>query len=273
MAFDASGESGFQDWVGDVPHFPQSQAREAEAKKKLVVALDKPTVDEARKLIKRLAGNAGVFKIGLELVMSEGGLKLARDLRADGHEVFLDMKLLDIGNTIKKAVANVARSKFNFLTVHGKNRKALDAAVAGRLQALDDGAPDTLKLLAVTVLTDQSQDDLLEEGLAGWSPLDLAVHRAKMADAAGFDGVIASGREAEAIRAATRKGFIIKVPGVRPVGYAAEGQTRSVTPAEAIKAGADYVVVGRPIYNAEHPADVAKQIIDEIAQALADNRF
>lgn len=231
---------------------------------RLVVALDTPTAHDARNLITDLGDKVGVYKIGLELVMSGEGLELAHELRNQGKEVFLDMKLLDIGNTVEKAVANVARAGFHFLTVHGKNRKVLDAAMAGRRRVQQD-ATHTLRLLAVTVLTDQNDADLLQEGIASGS-LELAVKRAKMADDAGFDGVIASGHEADAIRRATRDGFIIKVPGIRPALSEIGDQTRTMTPAQAMRAGATYIVVGRPIYNAPNPADAAQQIIDEIAQ-------
>ena len=264
MAFDGLGDSGFQlsesdvasrDWLKPV----------LKPKDRLVVALDTATADDARKLIQNLGDKVGVYKIGLELVMSGEGLDLAHQLKEQNKEVFLDMKLLDIGNTVEKAVANVARAGFHFLTVHGKNSKVLDAAMAGRRQVQPDES-HTLKLLAVTVLTDQDGLDLEQEGIMA-SSLELAVKRAKMAEDAGFDGVIASGHEAAAIRNATRNGFIIKVPGIRPAGSEVGDQTRIMTPAQAMKAGATYIVVGRPIYQAPNPAVAAQRIIDEIAQA------
>lgn len=268
MALEVLNDSGFQTWDSDVSPITHSQSRELRAKSMLVVALDTPTVDDARRLIGDLENNVGVFKIGLELAMSEGGLTLARELRNRGRKVFLDMKLLDIGNTVEKAVANVARSGFHFLTVHGKNPKVLSAAVAGRRRALDEGAADTLKLLAVTVLTDQDQADLRDEGISNYSPLDLVVHRAKMAETAGFDGVIASGHEAKAIASATREGFIIKVPGIRPASSKLNDQKRTMTPGDAIREGATYIVVGRPIYDAPDPRAAAQSILKEIEEAL-----
>lgn len=263
MAFDALSDSRFQNWESEVPFQPRSPLSEKAAKDKLVVALDTPTVEKARDLCDALRDSAGVFKVGLELVMSKKGLAFARDLIEEGHKVFLDMKLLDIGNTVEKAVSNVAGSRFQFLTVHATNRKTLRAAVAGRENQPIKG----LKLLAVTVLTNFDENDLREEGVVGQTALELAVHRAKMAEEEGFDGVIASGHEARAIRQVTNPNFIIKVPGIRPAGSEIGDQTRTMTPAQAIEAGATYIVVGRPIYQAQDPAAVAKQIIREIASA------
>lgn len=268
MAFDAPSESGFQSWVGEVFSQTPSHLSEQEAKAKLVVALDTPTVSEARNLCDKLRDSAGVFKVGLELVMSKGGLAFARDLIDEDHQVFLDMKLLDIGNTVERAVANVASSGFQFLTVHATNRKTLRAAVAGR----NSQKKQDLKLLAVTVLTSFDENDLREEGVFGRTPLELAVHRAKMAEEEGFDGVIASGHEAKAIGQITNRNFIIKVPGIRPAGSEIGDQTRTMTPAQAIESGATYIVVGRPIYKAHDPAAVARQIVREMCTADVSNR-
>jgi len=264
MTFDGLSDSGFQPLESDVAARGWVKPS-LEPKDRLVVALDTPTADDARNLIRELGDNVGVYKIGLELVMSGGGLDLADELRNQNKEVFLDMKLLDIGNTVEKAVANVARAGFHFLTVHGKNRKILDPAMAGRRRVQRDGS-HTLKLLAVTVLTDQNSFDIHQEGIES-NLLELAVKRAQMAHEAGFDGVIASGHEADAIRKATRTGFIIKVPGIRPARSEIGDQTRTMTPAQAMEAGATYIVVGRPIYQSQNPALAAQQIIDEIAQA------
>lgn len=266
MALDGVLDRGFRVSESAVTTPSRLRSSKLSAKDRLVVALDKPTVREAEVLVEELAGAVGVYKIGLQLVMSVGGLKFARDLRKhQNQQVFLDMKLLDIGNTIEKSVANVADSGFQFLTVHGKNRKALRAAVTGRRSIQADHVRDRLKLLAVTVLTDQSETDLREEGL-NKSAIELAVERAKMAEEEGFDGVIASGEEARAIREATGPNFIIKVPGVRLPGSDPKDQTRAVTPEAAMKAGATYIVVGRPIYESHDPAVVANRFIEEIAK-------
>ncbi|MEZ5776659.1 MAG: orotidine-5'-phosphate decarboxylase, partial [Hyphomicrobiaceae bacterium] len=198
-------------------------------------------------------------KIGLELALG-GGLELARDLAATGQPVFLDMKLLDIPNTVEKAVANAARTGVGFLTVHGLDRKTLAAAVRGRGES-------GLKLLAVTVMTSIEPGDLAEQGIAR-SPAELAVHRARLAEEAGLDGVIASAEEASAIRTGARPDFLIVTPGIRPAGSARQDQSRVMTPAEAIRAGADYLVVGRPISEAGDPAAAADAIAADIAAGL-----
>ena len=227
-------------------------------KYRLFVALDVPTVDAARRLVEALGGSVTHYKIGLELLFG-GGLEFAAGLKANGKSVFLDMKLLDIGNTVEKATANAARTGVDYLTVHGHDRKTLDAAVRGR------GA-SKLRLLAVTVLTSLDQADLREQGVA-LSPADLVVHRAKLAKAAGFDGVIASGQEAALVRAAAGPDFLIVTPGIRPAGAETGDQARAVTPLIAMRAGATHLVVGRPITGAADPKAAAAAIIDEIRAA------
>lgn len=220
---------------------------------RLFVALDMPTVAEARAMVATLGGTVRSYKVGLELVLN-GGLDLASDLKAQGKAVFLDMKLLDIGNTVEKATANVARMGVDFLTLHGTDTKTMAAAARGR-------GTSGLKLLAVTVLTNLDQADLVEQGIAGKSPADLVLHRARLARAAGLDGVIASGQEAAAVRAAVGPGFLIVTPGIRLPGGSAGDQARIMTPGHAIAAGADYIVVGRPITEADDPKGVAERIV------------
>jgi orotidine-5'-phosphate decarboxylase len=241
-----------------VPRIPTSQ--------RLVVALDKPTAAEACKLVTELGSLVEVYKVGLELLFGDG-LEVARNLTTQNKLVFLDMKLWDIPNTVEKAVANIARMKFNFLTVHGVDRKTIAAAVRGR--ELGDSRPKAkqLKLLAVTVLTSSTEEDLYEQGARERSK-DLSVRRAEMAWKGGFDGVIASGHEAHAIRAATDEDFIIKVPGIRFGGAAVGDQARVMTPSEALREGADYLVVGRPIAEASNPVAAAKRFIEEIHSVL-----
>lgn len=229
------------------------------ARERLIVALDVPEADAARRLVETLGDRAGCYKIGLELAFG-GGIALACQLAAEGHAVFLDMKLLDISNTVEKAVANIARLGMRFLTVHGHDRKTLAAAVRGR------GASD-LKLLSVTVMTHLEAADLAEQGIAR-APADLVLHRARLAAEAGFDGVIASGEEAAAIRAALGRDFLIVTPGIRPAGAAIGDQARVMTPARAIAAGADHLVVGRPITAVPDPVAAADAILMEIEGAL-----
>lgn len=229
------------------------------ARERLFVALDVADVGAARTLVRRLGGEACCYKIGLELVMA-GGLDLARELAAAGRRVFLDMKLLDIANTVERATANVAATGAEYLTVHGLDRKTLDAAVAGRGRS-------RLKLLAITVLTSLDDRDLAEQG-SRLGARELVVHRARLAAAAGFDGVVASGREIEAIRAATGTALAIVTPGIRSPGAGAGDQRRIVTPAAAIRSGATALIVGRPITAATDPAAAARAIVAEMAGAL-----
>ncbi|MBL8847909.1 MAG: orotidine-5'-phosphate decarboxylase [Hyphomicrobium zavarzinii] len=226
----------------------------------LIVALDMPTVEEARRLVAVLGESVTFYKVGLELLFA-GGLDLARDLRRQGKRVFLDMKLLDIGNTVERAVANATELDVTFLTVHGHDLKTLRAAVSGR-------GGSGLKLLAVTVLTNLSADDLAEQG-SRFSPADLVLRRAELAYAAGFDGVIASGQEAARIRAATGPKFLIVTPGIRLVGSTTDDQERVMTPDHAIAAGANHIVVGRPITQADDPKAAAEMFLHYIREALA----
>jgi orotidine-5'-phosphate decarboxylase len=227
---------------------------------RLVVALDVPSLKEVKALIETLGDSVGVYKIGLELLFS-GGFDLARELAAQGHAVFIDAKLLDIEATVERATAAVAASGAAFLTVHALDAKTLDAAVRGR-------ADSKLKLLGVTVLTNLVREDLKEQGVDR-SPEELAVYRAMLAQEAGFDGVVASGVEAAALRNALGPGVLIVTPGIRPKGAERNDQTRTISPAEAIAAGADYLVVGRPITRAPDPRQAAEAIVEEIASALS----
>jgi orotidine-5'-phosphate decarboxylase len=228
------------------------------AKDRLIVALDMPTLEEAQRLVARLDQTVRFYKVGLELLFA-GGLELAHALKAEGKHVFLDMKLLDIGNTVERAVANATELGVDFLTVHGHDLKTLKAAVSGR-------GKSRLKLLAVTVLTNLTADDLRQQG-SSLSPSDLVLMRAKLAHESGFDGVIASGQEAGRIREAVGPGFLIVTPGIRLTGSATDDQERITTPERAIAAGADYIVVGRPITQADDPKGVAETFIDHIREA------
>ena len=228
------------------------------ARDKLIIALDVPTVDAARSLVAKLGSTVSFYKVGLELVFS-GGLELTRELINTGKRVFLDMKLLDIGHTVERAVANAATTGADFLTVHGHDSKTLKAAVAGRGSA-------SMKLLAVTVLTSLDVDDLTEQGTQ-ISPADLVVKRAQLAFQCGFDGVIASGQEASRIRLATGPDFLIVTPGIRLPGGPAGDQTRITTPQDALRAGANHLVVGRPVTAAADPKAAAEMFFAAIAEA------
>ena len=227
---------------------------------RLIVALDMPGAEEAKSLIETLGDSVGVYKIGLELLFS-GGFALAQELARHGRPVFIDAKLLDIEATVERATAAIARSGAAFLTVHALDCKTLDAAVRGR-------AGSKLKLLGVTVLTNLERDDLKEQGVDR-DPQELAIYRAMLAQEAGFDGVVASGQEAAALRQALGPAMLIVTPGIRPPGAEVQDQARVVTPRAAIGAGADYLVVGRPITSAPDPRAAAEAIVGEIAAALA----
>ncbi len=231
----------------------------AHARDRLIVALDVPGAEQARALIDVLQDSVGVYKIGLELLFA-GGMALASDLASRGNRVFIDAKLLDIEATVERATASIARTSAEFLTVHALDCKTLDAAVRGR-------AGTGLKLLGVTVLTNLDRDDLKEQGIDR-APQELAVYRAMLAQEAGFDGVVASGQDAAALRQALGPKMLIVTPGIRPEGGATQDQARVATPASTISAGADYLVVGRPITAAPDPRAAAEAIVREIELAL-----
>jgi len=229
-----------------------------EPRDRIIVALDVPSVEEAKQLVGKLEGSVGVYKIGLELLFA-GGFQLARELADEGLNVFVDAKLLDIEATVERATVTIAKSGAQFLTVHALDAKTLDAAVRGRGES-------PLKLLGVTVLTNLTTADLAEQGSA-MPPLALVQRRADLARDAGFDGVVASGREAAALRERLRGEFLIVTPGIRSKGASVDDQARTVSPAEAIAAGANYIVVGRPITQAADPRKAAEAIAAEIAAA------
>jgi orotidine-5'-phosphate decarboxylase len=230
------------------------------ARDRLIVALDFREVAPAGALVERLGPAATFYKIGLELAMA-GGLDLARRLSDAGKRVFLDMKLLDIGNTVERATRAAAGTGAAFLTVHAHDTKTVRAAVAG-------AAGTGLRILGVTVLTNLDGDDLREQGMAE-TPVDLALRRARLARAAGCDGIVASGLEASQVRDVVGPGIGIVTPGIRLAGDAAGDQARVATPQTAIAAGADYLVVGRPITTAPDPVQAAERFVQAIEEALA----
>jgi len=225
---------------------------------RLIVALDVPNALQALALTEKLGDAVSFYKIGLGM-LTGGGLGLANELIAEqGKRVFLDMKLFDIGATVEAAVRGLAQFDLDFLTVHG-DPHVVRAAKEG-------AAGKDLKILAVTILTSLDRADL-DEGLirAGDIP-DLVAERAARAFEAGADGVIASPQEAAMIRALPEAaGRLIVTPGVRPTGAALGDQKRVATPASAISAGADHIVVGRPIWQAPDPRASARAIVDELA--------
>jgi orotidine-5'-phosphate decarboxylase len=245
--------------VSTVPHSPHPAHPALAARARLIVALDLPNVEAARSMVAALGGSACFYKIGLELAFV-GGIGLARDLIGQGKEVFLDLKLHDISHTVTRACAQVAGLGASFLTVHAfpQTMAAARLGVAG----------SRLRLLGVTVMTSYDDRDLAEAGYA-YGVNDLVARRAAQARAAGLDGVILAAGEAAAMRAEFGPRLVLVTPGIRPAGSARGDQKRTMTPAEAIAAGADYLVVGRPITEAKDPCAVAEAIVAEIASAAA----
>lgn len=228
------------------------------AREKLIVALDYWNIEDARKLVRDLGDEVSFYKVGLGLQLV-GGNEFARELIAEGKRVFLDYKYYDIEETVQRAVAQAAELKIAFLTVHGVG-SIMKAAVAGR------GNSD-MKILGVTVLTSMDAEDIKEMGFE-CSVEDLVVARARRALEVGVDGVVASALEAAELRKQTNNKLMIVSPGIRPSGGARHDQKRVATPFEAMRAGADYLVLGRPIYAADNPKAAAQAIIREMADAL-----
>lgn len=226
-----------------------------DAGERLIIALDLPDVPQAEEMIARIGAAGRFYKIGYQL-LPVGGVELARRLSDAGKKVFLDFKFHDIGATVERGVRSVRRLGGDFLTVHAEP-DVLKGAVEGR------GDDSRLKIIAVTVLTSLDQAALDRAGLS-MKLEDLVLKRAEFAAEAGADGVVASAREAEAIRARFADRLLIVTPGVRPAGAGVDDQKRVVSPADAIRAGADYLVVGRPIVQASDPAAAARSIIEGI---------
>jgi len=230
---------------------------------RLIVALDVPNALAGMEMVQRIGPDVGFYKIGLGM-LTGGGLALASELKDQGHRVFLDMKLFDIGATVEAAVRGLAQFDLDFLTVHG------DPHV---VRAACEGAAGTdLKILAVTVLTSLDRDDLDAAMMQGGTIPDLVAERAGRALEAGAHGVIASPQEAAMIRALPQaEGKLIVTPGVRPAGAALGDQKRVATPGRAIADGADHIVVGRPIWQADDPRDAADAILRELRDGPVDH--
>jgi orotidine-5'-phosphate decarboxylase len=223
-------------------------------RQKLIVALDLPSVAEAGAMVEKIGDAASFYKIGYQLAFADG-LPFARGLISAGKQVFIDLKLHDIGNTVGKGVESVAKLGATFLTVHAypQTMKA----------AMDAARGSGLRILAVTVLTSYDDADLAAAGYkSGVS--DLVALRAKQARDLGVDGLVCSAEEAAALRKIVGKELVLVTPGIRPAGSAVGDQKRIMTPAKAIAAGADYLVVGRPVVEAADPKAVANAIVAEI---------
>ena len=223
---------------------------------KLIVALDVGTVREAEALITQLDDAVTFYKIGYRLAFA-GGFALADDLARAGKKVFLDLKLHDIGNTVEEGVASLTAKNLSFLTVH-----AYPQTMRGAVEGRGDAA---LRLLAVTALTSYDDGDLHDAGYR-LAVRDLVRLRAQQARTAGIDGIVCSAAEAGIVREAIGAKMVIVTPGIRPQGSGSGDQKRTLTPAEAIRAGVDHMVIGRPIILASDPRGAARAIMDEIAQ-------
>lgn len=228
-----------------------------EARNQLILALDVPAVAAAEAMVDRLGDSVRFYKIGYQLIFA-GGLALADKLVRSGKRVFLDLKLHDIGNTVAKGVESVARIGATFLTVH-----AYPQTMKAAIEARGDSG---LRILAVTVLTSYDDADLAAAGY-DFTVTELVAERAAQARDIGIDGLVCSGEETAAVRSVVGGRMVLVTPGIRPAGAAAGDQKRIMTPAAAIAAGSDYLVIGRPILAAPDPKAAADAIVAEIAAA------
>ena len=238
------------------------------AREKLIVALDFPSAQAAASAAEKLRGHVGMFKVGLELFAAEGPV-LTRYLVAVGDKVFLDLKFHDIPNTVRAAARQAAQLGVNMLNVHASGgRKMLEAAREGAEEGARRISRPRPLLVAVTVLTSLGDDDLGEMGVAGGAE-ETVLRLARLTRDAGLDGVVASPREVAALRGEFGRNFAIITPGIRPAAAAAADQVRVATPAAAVQAGADYLVVGRPITEAPDPVAAADAVVAEMESGLA----
>ncbi len=237
-----------------------------EARSKLIVALDVPNVEEAQKVIDGLGDSVVFYKIGMELIY-HGGLDLAKELKKQGKKVFIDAKLHDIPRTVLAAARNIAKYEADLLTLHCNS-----SAYRAFEQYRAEGGNSNMKWCFVTILTSEDDRDIKRINISGTVKSNvkkLAVDAIKQ----GADGIVASAQEAEFLRNAgdlKDNNFIIITPGIRPAGSSHNDQRRVTTPTKAVQSGSDYLVVGRPILEADNPKDMAEKIISEIADALAE---
>ncbi|WP_349437750.1 orotidine-5'-phosphate decarboxylase [Pararhizobium sp. A13] len=228
------------------------------ARDRLIVGLDIPTIGEAETIVKTLGDDVLFYKIGYQLAFA-GGLEFARHLASDGKKVFLDMKLLDIDNTVAKGVENIVKMGMSMLTLHAYP-KAMKAAV-------EAARGSDLCLLGVTVLTSMDAQDVIDAGYQLDSQA-LVLRRAEQARAAGMGGIVCSAEEASAVRKIVGPDMAIVTPGIRPAGSDRGDQKRVMTPADALSAGSSHLVVARPIVKAADPRAAALAILDEMTGAL-----
>lgn len=230
----------------------------ADMRERLITGLDVPTIGEAEAIVKKLGDEVLFYKIGYQLAFA-GGLEFARDLAKDGKKIFLDMKLLDIDNTVKSGVENIVKMGMTMLTLHAYP-KAMRAAV-------EAAEGSSLCLLGVTVLTSMDEQDMIAAGYE-YDPHTLVLRRAEQARQAGMGGIVCSAEEASAVRKIVGPDMAVVTPGIRPAGSDKGDQKRVMTPAEAIRAGSSHLVVARPIVKAEDPLAAASAILEEMANAV-----
>lgn len=238
-----------------------------EARSRLIFALDVDSLAEAQKWVRLLHGQVGVFKVGKQL-FTRCGPDVVRMVRAEGGEVFLDLKYHDIPNTVAMAGVEACRLGVRMFNVHALGGREMMAKTVAEVDArFPRGSAERPLLLAVTILTSSSEETLREAGIE--RPVrEMVPLLARLAQAAGMDGVVASPQEVGLIREACGADFAIVTPGVRPTSAALDDQKRVMTPGEAIAAGADYLVIGRPISAAAEPVVAAERILEEMALAL-----
>nr|WP_254007730.1 orotidine-5'-phosphate decarboxylase [Rhizobium sp. L1K21] len=226
-------------------------------RERLITGLDVPTIGEAETIVKKLGDDVLFYKIGYQLAFA-GGLELARDLARDGKKIFLDMKLLDIDNTVKSGVENIVKMGMTMLTLHAYP-KAMRAAV-------EAAKGSDLCLLGVTVLTSMDEQDMIAAGYE-YDPHTLVLRRAEQALEAGMGGIVCSAEEASAVRKIVGPDMSVVTPGIRPAGADKGDQKRVMTPADAMRAGSSHLVVARPIVKADDPLEAARAILAEMASA------
>lgn len=229
-----------------------------ENRDRLIIALDVPSAQQAQQIVQSVGVSASTFKVGKQLFTAEGP-QIVRDLVSSGKKVFLDLKYHDIPNTVSSAVREASKLGVSMLTVHASGG-------AKMLKAAAEAASPTTLVLAVTVLTSMDDEDLSEIGVTG-NVAAQVLRLAGLARANGIRGLVASAHEARELRRELGDDFAIVTPGVRPAGSAKGDQARVVTPADALRAGASHIVVGRPVTEASDPAQSAREILEELEGA------